>query len=121
MKRQFLAGLLAFIAICAAAPAQAVIIFFTSEAAWSVAAGSPTFDEDFEGFAADTSFRFAPVALDGMTIQQEGTNFDFRNFVDVPPLQFTDNNGTSHASIFVNHAEGSDPGTQVRITFNMLN
>jgi hypothetical protein len=108
----------AAVALAFTVNANAGVIFFTDEAAWNAAAGAPSFTENFSSFAADTSFRTTPVALNGMTISQEGVNTDsFRNTVDVPPLDFPDNNGTAHSSTFT---EG-DAGTQVRIMFDALN
>jgi hypothetical protein len=96
--------------------ARASIIVFTSRPAWQAAVGATNIAEDFSGFAIDTSFTTSPVAISGGTIVQAGAS-TFRNIVDVPPLSFPDNNGTSHASCFVNYPEGSDPGTQVRLAF----
>jgi hypothetical protein len=93
---------------------QAGIVFFNNQATWQAAAGPASFTEDFSGFATDTLFQTSPVALNGMSIVQQGANAAFRNFIDVAPFQFLDNNGTSHASAFT---EG-DAGTFVRITFN---
>jgi hypothetical protein len=100
-------------------PAKAGIIFFNSRTAWQAAAGNPSFIEDFSGFAADTPFRTSPVALNGMTIQQEGPSLGvpLRNVIDVPPLTFSEGNGTSAAQLITNFPEGADPGTQVRIAF----
>ena len=95
--------------------AQAGIVWFTDRSAWSAAAGAASFTEDFSSFAADQSFRSSAVALNGMTIQQEGSG-DFRNLVETPPTQFDDNNGTSHASMFTDFG-----ATTVRISFSELN
>jgi hypothetical protein len=48
---------------------------------------------------------------------------NFRNLVDVPPLAFVDNNGTSNSSTYVNHDDpaSGDPGRQVRWVFADVN
>lgn len=103
------------------ASAKADVVFYTNLANWQSAAGTPSFTEDFSGFATDTSFRTAPVGLNGMTIRQEGVDAAFRNQVDVAPLEFSTGNGTNSGSLFTNAPEGPAAGTQVRITFNALN
>ncbi len=104
-----------------ASAAEAGIIFFTDRPTWEAATGPPSFAEDFSGFAQDTSFRAAPVALNGMTIQQLGTG-SFRNIVDVGSAEedfdFTEHNGTSHGSLFTN-ADGA--GVRVQILFDLPN
>jgi len=98
-----------------AGSAQAGVVWFTDRSAWEAAAGALTFSENFSGFRTDQSFQTSAVALNGMSIQQEGPG-DFRNSVDVTPLGFTDNNGTAHASMF------TDAGaTSVRIAFDSIN
>src|SRR5438876_34400 len=77
------------------AEASADITFFTDRAAWERAAGPPSFTEDFSGFSVDTPFRTAPAALNGMAIQQVGTERMAWNEVDVPPPQFAPNSGSS--------------------------
>jgi hypothetical protein len=122
LGQNILRALLAAAGLIGVATSEAGILFFTNQATWSAAAGTPSFNEDFSSFATDTSFRTAPVMLQGMSIQQEGSNpTNFRNEVDVVPLSFSDHNGTANASVYVNHAESTDPGVQVRITFNSLN
>ena len=94
---------------------------FDDRPTWLTAiGGAPDATEDFEGFVADTEFRTQTVALAVGTIEQIGTDENFRNLVEVPPLQFTDNNGTSHASCFTNAAEppGNPLGTTVELTFS---
>lgn len=103
-----------------AGSARGALVFYTDRATWEAAAGAASFTEDFSGFTDDTPFRTSAVALNGMSIVQEGTG-SFRNEVDVVPTVYTDNNGTNNASTFVNFPEGGDPGTQVRITFNQAN
>ncbi len=85
------------------ATAQAGITVYTDRGSWLAAAGVLDFSEDFSGFGTDTEFRTTTVAANGFTLQQAGSNFwDFRNLVETPPFDFTDNNGTNHASCFVN-------------------
>jgi hypothetical protein len=91
--------------------ASAAIVQYDDRTSWEAAVGGPgDATEDFSSFTVDTDFRAAPVALTLGTIQQEGFDAAFRNFIDVPPLTYTDNNGTNHASSFVNSAEAG-PGT----------
>ncbi len=100
--------------------AGAAIVQYDDRAAWEAAAGGPPdFTEDFEGFAADVDFRPEPttVAIAMGTIGQVGLDLSFRNKVDVPPFDHSDNNGTSHASCFTNFPEVVFPGTNVEIVF----
>lgn len=101
--------------------AQAAAIFYTDRASWEAAAGAPTFTEDFSGFSQDTPFRQAPVALSGLSIEQVGGG-SFRNLIDVgPTFDFTEHNGTNHASIFSNAPGGSAPEAVVVLTFEAEN
>jgi hypothetical protein len=85
---------------------------------WTSAAGGPVVTEAFTGFSSDLQFRTVTRSLaGGMRIRQTGTDENFRNEIDVPPLVFSDNNGTAHASSFVNFPEGASPGTQVVVDF----
>jgi hypothetical protein len=94
------------------APGRADVILFTSRPAWQAAvAGHPTFLEDFEEFKADSQFRTATVDVGPFTLRQQGSG-SFRNFIDVPPLVFPDNNGTANASMFTNFGT-----TTVALTF----
>jgi hypothetical protein len=86
--------------------AAAVPVVFTDRAAFTAAtAGNPSFSENFQSFTTDTQFSTAAVNVNGnFTLQQvnlAGTPSTFRNQIDVPPLQFGDNNGTANASLFV--------------------
>ena len=91
--------------------ASAAIVQYDNRGSWEGAAGTVDLSEDFEGFNVDTSFA-SPLAIGVGSIQQELLDAGFRNFVDVPPFQFGDNNGTKHASSFVNFPEAS-PGPSV--------
>lgn len=77
------------------------VVLFTSRPAWEaqrpVAIG--TFFEDFERVQVDTQFRTVPHDLGPFVLAQSGSGV-FRNFIDVPPFAFSDNNGTRHASLF---------------------
>lgn len=117
MRRTRFVGslLLSTLAIGIAGSVQAGVVWYSDRTAWEAAIGTPSFSEDFSGFANDKAFRTAPVNLDGISIQQEGPGF-FRNLVDVPAFQFGDNGGTQHAALFTNFGE-----TYARITFNVLN
>lgn len=100
--------------------AQGAIVQYNDRAAWLAAiGGTPDAQEDFQGFAVDTPFRAAPVTIAIGTIGQAGLDQAFRNEVDAPPFQFTDNNGTTHASCFVNFADaGAGSETNVEIVFS---
>jgi len=100
--------------------ANAGITFYTDRPTWESAAGVASFTEDFSGFASDTEFRTAAIALNGMSIWQEGSG-TFRNTVDFPPLEYTPNSGSTSGSLFTNAPESPDPGAQVRIAFDLLN
>ena len=114
-------ALVTALGLAAASPAAASAVFYTDRASWAAAAGAPTFFEDFSGFAADTSFRSAAVALDGMSIVQLGSG-SFRNVIDVgPDYDFTEHDDTSHASLFTNAAGGPTSAVDVRILFDAPN
>jgi hypothetical protein len=125
LRRAKQAGLAAVLGLVvgAAGRAEAALIFYADRASWQLAVGSTSFAEDFEAFTADTPFRTSPVALNGMTIRQEGVSqlTSFRNQIDVVPVEFPPPSGTDVASLFTNAPEGTDPGVQVRIAFNAPN
>src|SRR5262245_39991806 len=100
--------------------ARAGIQFFADRAAWQKVAGAPSFTEDFSKFTKITPFQTAPLALNGMTIQQEGTERFEWNEVDLFPSQFDPNSGSTAALLLVNYPEKTS-GIQVRITFNNPN
>lgn len=113
-----LCGVAVFIGFGVVDSMHGAVVFFTDRTVFLTATGTPSFTEDFQGFTSDASFRTAPLTIGGGVIQQEGLNAaNFRNFVDVAPFDLTDNNGTNHASLFVDFPEGASPGTQVRLTF----
>ncbi len=86
--------------LATAASASAVPTVFASRAAWEAAiGGSPAFNVDFGTFLVDTSFQAAPVDAGPFSLQQDGSG-SFRNLIEVAPFDFTDNNGTTHASMF---------------------
>jgi hypothetical protein len=103
------------------ASAEAEVMFFTDRVAWENAVGPTSFTENFSGFPVDTPFRASPVALNGMVIQQVGTERMAWNEVDVPPHIFTPNSGSSSALLLTNFPEGGRSGIQVSITFAGLN
>lgn len=113
---------LVLVSILAFLPAVAdgAIVQYDDRAAWLAAiGGTPDIEEDFQGFTVDTSFRTAPLAISMGTIAQVGLDQLFRNEVDVAPFQFSDNNGTTHASCFVNFPDaGPGSETNVEITFS---
>lgn len=93
------------VALCALgiAAADAQVTLYYDRAAWE-AATLQAATEDLEGFVADVDFRpeGTTVQLAVGEIGQIGLDEAFRNFVDVPPLVFTDHNGTAYVSGFVN-------------------
>lgn len=109
----------AIFGIVFASQASAAINTFTDRTAWeaTLPGGAPQTVEDFEGFTQDTEFRSAPLSIAVGSIAQVGIDEGFRNQVDVAPLEFTDNNGTNHASCFVNFPEGGGAGTNGEISF----
>jgi hypothetical protein len=112
---------LALLLCCVPHFAQATLTTFTSRSAWQTAVAaaglSVQYNEGFDNFAADTPFRTAPVNVNGrFTLSQTGVDQVFRNLIDVPPFDFTDNNGTNHASMFTNFGT-STTGTFVNMTF----
>ncbi len=100
---------------------EAAIIFFTDRVAWASAAGPLSFAENFSGFPVDTPFQTSSVALNGMAIQQEGTERMAYNEVDVLPHQLTPNSGSNLALLLTNFPEEDSYGIQVRIIFTGLN
>jgi uncharacterized repeat protein (TIGR01451 family) len=120
MKRVALVLVMFLTGMLLSALAQGAIVQYDDRASWLAAVGgTPDVEEDFQGFTVDTSFRAAPVAISMGTIAQVGLDQAFRNLVDVAPFEYTDNNGTTHASCFVNYPD-SGPGseTNVEVTFS---
>jgi uncharacterized repeat protein (TIGR01451 family) len=103
----------------APAVADGAIVQYDDRATWLAAiGGTPDVEEDFQGFTVDTPFRTSPLTISMGTMAQVGLDQAFRNEVDAPPFQFTDNNGTTHASCFVNFADaGPGSETNVELTF----
>lgn len=122
MNGRILASLLAAaLGLGSALPAAGGVIFYSDRTTWLAAIGAPTFSEDFSGFASDTSFQTSAVALDGLSIAQVGSD-NFRNEIDVgPPFDFTEHNGSNHASIFTNASGGSNPAIDVQLSFDQAN
>src|SRR5262249_7631262 len=77
---------------------------YNSRDAWQAAVqGSAQFSENFESFTRDTYFQTGPVNVGPFSLQQIGVdpNFGFfQNFIDVPPLEFGDNDGRKNAALF---------------------
>jgi len=90
---------------------RAEIVTYTSRPAWDAAAGTPGFFEDFEGFSVDLQFRTVPREVGPFILEQLGSGV-LRNFIDVPPVAFPDNNGTAHASLYTDFGT-----TRVAMTF----
>ncbi len=118
MKSARCAGVIGAFLGCALPVLARPIVTYTDRPTWAAAVGAPSFTEDFSSFGVDTEFRTVAVAIAGGTIQRAGVDpTEFRNLVDVPPLGFTDNNGTANASTYTNFPEGGGPGCNVRIAF----
>lgn len=105
------------VVMAATVSSHAAMNWHGSLVTWNAATGGAAMTEDFSSFAADTQFRTQSVAINGGTLMQVGTDHAFRNFIDVPPTSLTDNNGTTHASMFVDADPTSDPTTVV-LTFD---
>lgn len=95
------------ISICAISVVDAYatsIETFTSSSSWQNAVqGSAQFTESFQSITQDTYFQDAPVNLPEFSLQQVGHDpifGDFRNLIDVPPLQFSDNDGNTNAALY---------------------
>ena len=105
-------------ALAFAAPSSASTVTYTTLGDWLTATGGSTWTVDFEGFSTDTQFRTASVDAGPFSLQQEGVDQDFRNFIDVPPLDsgFSADEGsaTAGASMFTN----SDGLTTVLMSFD---
>jgi len=97
--------------------ANAAIIWLSDIGSWNASTGGAAMTEDFSGFGVDTQFRSQSVAINGGTIRQLGTDHGFRNTIDVPSLDFSDNNGTANASMFVDKDPTTSP-TTVEILFD---
>ncbi len=110
-------GALLFAVCVLAARAPAGVVATQDRAEWDAATGGANFFEDFESFVRDEEYRTREVLVQAFSLQQFGNNQlgDFRNLVDVHPFLFNDNNGTPHASNYVNAPEGGDPGVGVRL------
>jgi hypothetical protein len=113
---------IALVLCCAPQFARATLTTFTSRSDWQTAVAaaglSIQYNEGFESFSSDTPFRMAPVNVNGQfTLSQAGTDQVFRNLIDVPPFDFTDNNGTKHASLYTNFGTATT-GTFVNMTFS---
>lgn len=108
-KRDFsrwIAGCVFASVLGAAGFVQAASVSFVDVGAFQTASGGTNFLVDFSGFAVDTPFRDAPVDLGPFTIGRSTGTSTFRNTIDVAPFMFTDNNGTAHASLFVDGDDG---------------
>jgi hypothetical protein len=119
MRRNVLSG--SFVAVLAAGmllcPAQAQTTY-TSSPAWEAAvANSWQFSQNFQSFTKDTYFQTAALNTGPFSLQQVGSDplyaGFFQNFIDVPPLQFTDNSGVTNAAMYV-----KDTAITVNLTFN---
>ncbi len=93
--------------------AWSAVVTYNNRPLWEAAVGPRSFEENFEGFVADIDFSFSSTnAPNGFSLSHIGAS-DFRNLIDVPPLDFTDGNGTKGVSTYV---DGDVGGDQVRIT-----
>src|ERR1017187_4443417 len=79
-------------------------VLYTSSAAWQAAVlGSAQFSETFSEFTQDTYFQTGAVPAGPFSLEQIGHDpifGDFRNYIDVPPLDFTDNSGVNNAALY---------------------
>ncbi len=89
--------------IVTASASAATLTTFNDRSAFSSAAGS-TIGENFNSFASEVDFRTAPLTIGGITLSMLGTSQPGRNFIDVPPHQYSVFNvdGTPIANIFTN-------------------
>jgi hypothetical protein len=80
---------------------------FTSLQAWQAAVTqSWQFSTNFQSVTRDTYFQTETVSFGPFSLQQIGTDPTFgffQNFIDVPPLQFTDNSGVTNAALFTKY------------------
>jgi hypothetical protein len=87
--------------------AHAGVQSYTDRAAWELVAGPLSFSEDFESFQTDIDFSFGTISDPmGFSLSHTGQD-DFRNLIDVGPLDFSDGNGTNSISAFVD-GDGGD-------------
>ena len=98
--------------VMGASHANAAVLSFNNLAGWQAAAGAESWVVDFSAFAVDTQFRTAAVDAGPFSLDEIGGD-DFRNLIDVSPYQFSDNPGTTHASMFTNFG-----GTTVNMQFD---
>jgi len=110
-KRMFGAAVAATLSLVSSAVAESATITFTDRATWAAATGGVTGGENFDGFAADTSFDGSSLALaSGMTIGTLVAAGGTANFVDAPAGGLdaeTDVNGTAHANVFNGQSGGT--------------
>jgi hypothetical protein len=89
---------------------------YTSLTDWQAAVGtSQQFSEDFSGFTQDTYFQTVAINAGPFSLAQIGQNpfGNLANFIDVPPLQFTDNSGVANAALYTKSGVST-----VLMTFN---
>lgn len=104
-----------------AAQSPGGILLFDNRSQFELITGEPDVFETFEGFREDASFRQAPVGFSGaVSIAQIGTTplTNFRNAVDVPPLDYFDNNGTANLSCWINFDKG-EGGVEIQVDFRV--
>jgi hypothetical protein len=79
---------------------------FTSLTAWQAAvSGSSQFSEDLQSFTQDTYFQTVAVNVGPFSLEQIGQDpfGNLANFIDVPPLEFTDNSGVTNAAMYTKY------------------
>ena len=109
MKRKF--GLGYFLATCLGLAIQintanaGVVTVHTSRADFNAVAGATTL-EDFNSFTSEVDFLTAPLDVGDFTISTTNT-FAARNFIDLPPVQFTDFDidGTNVVNAFLENGD----------------
>lgn len=89
MNRYQLSTLAAVAALGFSMSAAAAVTTYTDRTSWLAAAGTPSFTEDFESFASDTSYATAPLVLPNFTVSTVGSAPAGTNFVDVYPFTFS--------------------------------
>lgn len=82
--------------------ADAGIVTYTSRASFEAAVG-PTEVEDFNSFSSEVAFDTTPLDLGDFTLSKSRPIDHDRDYIDLPPLQFSSMNvdGTTIANVFV--------------------
>jgi hypothetical protein len=109
------AGLAGFI-LAWAQVVEAQVTTYSDRSAWIAAASGSVQTEDFNSFAADTTFKTAVIPLLNMTITQlEGDASNPANFIDVFPHEEEGKRSIDGTTYVL--ADVRDDGTRIRIQF----